>query len=249
MAILVLQHSDTCHLGLLGDSLRTFGQRTRTVRLDQNQPLPADLDDVHGVVSLGGPQSVNDPAAWVAQEKALLSEAHAAGVPVLGLCLGAQMLATALGGEVTRLAKPNLGWHQARAAAVDKEDALYAGVPWRHTVFCWNNEHVSKLPEGAQVVMKGENCPVLAYRVGPTSYGIQYHPEWSRQTILDEIAGASAAELAAVGTTAEALRQATAEHTTNAERLAMRTFELCNLLLFPASRQQPGLRARSPLHH
>lgn len=249
MAILILQHSDTCTPGILGASLRRHGQRTRLVRVTAGEALPPDLDDVHGIVSLGGPQSSNETAPWVGAELALLKEAHEARVPVLGLCLGAQMLARALGGEVTRLPRPEIGWVSVQNTAVDKEDALLAGLPWTRTVFAWHNEFVSKVPAGATVIQRNAACPVQAFRVGAWSYGFQYHPEWSRETILSEIAGATPEELAAAGAPADALRQATAEHAPAAERHAERMFELCNLVLFPANSLQPGLAARSPLHH
>ncbi|NBQ16345.1 MAG: hypothetical protein EBU31_17470, partial [Proteobacteria bacterium] len=87
------------------------------------------------------------------------------------------------------------------------------------------------------------------FRVGALSYGIQYHPEWTRETINGEIDSATDAELAAAGTTKAALRQATAEHYPAAERNATRVFDAVNLVLFPASRQQTGLVAPGWVHH
>jgi len=249
MAILVIQHSKLSDPGHLGAALRTHGQKVRTVRIDLGEALPPDLDDVHGVVSLGGPQSANDGDAWVAQEQALLREAHAAGIPVLGLCLGAQMLAKALGGEVSRMAKPELGWITVKQASIGVEDVLFVGIGWEQSVFSSHGEHDSKLPAGGSVVMKGTACPVQAFRVRPWSYGIQYHPEWTREAILAEIERWSDAELAAAGTSRDAMRRATAEHAETAARNARRMFELANLMLFPASRQQPGLVAPSVVHH
>ena len=249
MAILLIQHSRHSEAGHLGESLRSFGQRVRTVRLHEGDALPADLDDVHGVVSLGGPQSANDTDAWVAHEQALLREAHERKIPVLGLCLGAQMLAKALGGEVTRMAAPELGWVKVRAASIGVEDALFVGIGWEQSVFSAHGEHVSKLPAGGTVVMKGTACPVQAFRVGATSYGFQYHPEWTRETILAEIAAMGDAELAAAGTTRQAVRDATAEYAADAERRSHRVFETVNSVLFPSSRLQPGLVAPGWIHH
>ena len=99
------------------------------------------------------------------------------------------------------------------------------------------------------VIRKNAACAVQAYRVGPWSYGIQYHPEWSRETILKEVADATPEELAAAGTTANDVRQATTEHAATAARQSERMFDLCNLVLFPTSQLQTGLAARSPLHH
>ena len=198
MAILVIQHSKNSPIGHLGEALRRHGQKTRTVRIDEGDRLPADLNDLHGIVSLGGPQSANDGDAWVAQEQALLRDAHAAGIPVLGLCLGAQMLAKALGGTV---------------------------------------------------VWKGAACPVQAFRVGATSYGFPYHPEWTRETMTAELASMSDSDLAAAGTTRQAVRDATAEFAADAERRSHRVFETVNSVLFPASRLQPGLVAPGWIHH
>ena len=249
MAILVIQHSKLSDPGHLGAALRAHGQKVRTVRIDLGEPLPPDLDDVHGVVSLGGPQSANDGDAWVAQEQALLREAHAAGIPVLGLCLGAQMLAKALGGEVTRMAKPELGWISVKQTGIGVEDVLHPGIGWTQHVFASHGEHVGRLPEGATLVMKGDACQVQAFRVGTTSYGIQYHPEWTRETIHAELDSWKDADLAAAGTSRDAVRAATAEHYPAAERRSRRVFEAVNLVLFPASRQQRGLVAPGWIHH
>jgi GMP synthase-like glutamine amidotransferase len=159
------------------------------------------------------------------------------------------MLATALGGTVSAMPKPELGWIQVQNVSVDKEDAMLTGLPWTQTYFSWHQEIVSTLPEGATVLQRNAACPVQAYRVGPWSYGFQYHPEWNRQTILKEIGEATEQELAAAGTTAEIMRQGTNDHYATAERMAGKIFELCNLMLFPSSRLQSGLAARSPLHH
>lgn len=249
MAILVFQHSKLSDAGHLGNALRKHGQKVRTVKVHEGQALPADLDDVHGVVSLGGPQSANDAHPWVAQEQALLREAHQAGIPVLGLCLGAQMLAKALGGEVARMTAPEIGWVQVKAASIGVEDVLHPGIGWSQTVFASHGEHVSKLPDGATLVMKGTACPVQAFRVGATSYGFQYHPEWTRDTILAEVDCWKDAELQAAATDRARLRQSTAEHYPTAERNSTRLFEAVNLVLFPASRQQRGLVAPGWIHH
>src|SRR5262245_54528724 len=103
--LLVLQHSDSNSLGTLGEVLSEYTYAVRVVRLHRGEALPLDLDDVDGIISLGGPQSANDNHATIRREQDLLRTAHAMELPLLGICLGCQMLAKALGGEVAKLDK------------------------------------------------------------------------------------------------------------------------------------------------
>ena len=247
MAIVIFQHSADCPADILIDSLHAFGQRMRVVKLHAGQAVPVDLDDVHGVVSLGGPQTVHEMnAPWMQAEMGLLRDAHGAGIPVLGLCLGAQLLAAALGGETGRMAAPEVGWKDIALSPQGREDALFAGQPWKGPQFCWHSDQVSKLPEGATLLASSAGCKVQAYAVGLRSYGIQYHPEWSGATVRREIEG-GAASVKAAGESVDALLADTQRLAAQSERLARRFFDAVSTLLMPADRINKGIA--KDLHH
>ncbi len=100
MAIVVFQHADECRPGRLGLTLRDHGFRLDIRRVDRGDAIPPDFDNIDGVVSLGGPQYVTDSHAWIQRELDFLAKAHERGLPVVGICLGAQLIGKALGGEV-----------------------------------------------------------------------------------------------------------------------------------------------------
>jgi GMP synthase-like glutamine amidotransferase len=247
MAIVILEHSADCPADLLIDSLRSFGQRLRVVQLHAGHPVPADLDDVHGLVSLGGPQTVHlNDAPWMKAEMDLLRQAHVGGVPVLGLCLGAQLLAAALGGETGRMPAPERGWTRVQLSPVGREEPMLAGQPWSGHWFSWHQDQVLRLPDGATPLASSDLCKVQAYRVGIRSYGFQFHPEWSADTIRREIAG-GAAEVQACGGSLEGMLADTDRLAPSAERLARRLFESVSVLLMPADRLNKGIA--KALHH
>ncbi|MFM7809507.1 MAG: type 1 glutamine amidotransferase [Planctomycetota bacterium] len=247
MAIVIFEHSADCPADLLIDTFRGLGQKLRVVKLHAGQPLPADLDDTHGVVSLGGPQTVHEMnAPWMQGEMGLLRDAHGAGIPVLGLCLGAQLLAAALGGETGRMPAAEVGWKDIALTPQGREDALFAGQPWKGPQFCWHSDHVSKLPDGATLLASSASCKVQAFSMGLRTYGVQYHPEWNAATVKRELEQ-GAAQVKAAGESLEGQLALTAQHAAASERLARRFFESCSLLLMPADRLNKGIV--KDLHH
>ena len=128
-------------------------------------PLPA-LDGADHVIVLGAVSSVNDPDPWIAEELAWLRAADAAGVPVLGICFGAQALCAALGGRVEAMAGKEVGWFAVESA---DEDAVPAG-PWLE----FHNDRCL-LPAGATVLARND-AAVQAFRIG-RHLAVQFHPE------------------------------------------------------------------------
>ncbi|MGX1371739.1 GMP synthase-like glutamine amidotransferase [Streptomyces canus] len=177
MRALVLMHDHATEPGLIGARLQERGYDLTTVTVvpaerhhapDVSFTFPAP-DDWDLVVSLGAPWSVYDETAvgsWIGGELALLRKAHHLGVPVLGICFGAQALATALGGSVEPAPRPEIGWTR-----IDSDDpALIPGGPW----FQWHYDRCT-LPPGAVELARNEVCP-QAYLAG-RSLGVQFHPE------------------------------------------------------------------------
>ncbi|MGW3818754.1 type 1 glutamine amidotransferase [Streptomyces sp. NPDC005046] len=177
MRALVVQHDHVTEPGLIGARLqkRGYDLSVMTVVPEDRHHAPNvafDFPDAGAwdlIVSLGAPWSVYDRTAvgsWIDGALALLREAHHLGVPVLGVCFGAQALATALGGQVEASPRPEIGWVE-----VDTDDPSLVGPgPW----FQWHFDRCV-LPPGAKEVARNEVC-VQAFR---TAYGlgVQFHPE------------------------------------------------------------------------
>ena len=209
MSLLVFMHAATEGPAVLGRVLMDHGHALRFVRLYAGEQVPLDLAEVEGILSLGGPMNVDEAAAypWLPAEMAYLQQAHQAGVPMVGICLGAQLLGAALGGEVRAMAGPaEVGWLPVRQSFAGSTDPLLAGVPWNAVQFHLHGQEVAKLPAGvipgAVVLASSPACPVQAFRVGLTTYGFQYHFEWDQRDLAQVVqdpfvtqAGHSAREL------------------------------------------------------
>ena len=185
MSILVFQHDGNEDAAVLGETLHHRGHHLRTIRLDQHQSLPPDLDDVDGVLSLGGPMNVDqrEEFPWMAGEINYLRSAYEAHLPIVGLCLGAQLLGVALGGTVAASESPEVGWHSVRLAFPGKIDPLFAGIRWDAFQFHLHGQELSALPPGGVCLAGSQHCRNQAFKAGMNAYGFQYHFEWTEQQI------------------------------------------------------------------
>jgi GMP synthase (glutamine-hydrolysing) len=134
------------------------------------------------IVLYGGATNVVDAAdePWLRDELAWLRERLDDGVPVLGLCLGGQLLATALGAEVARSQPPEIGWHAVELTAAGREDPVVGALPARFEALQWHSWTFA-VPDGAELLATSAACP-QAFRRGRT-WGVQFHPEVDRATL------------------------------------------------------------------
>jgi GMP synthase-like glutamine amidotransferase len=243
MAIVVLEHSDLDPSLRLGKTLRDYGHRLRVRRVHRGEPVPADLDDVHGVISMGGEPSSNDASLpWLAPEMAFLRAAHAAALPVVGICLGCQVLARALGGEVGPVGGPGIeiGWQPVTLTDAGRDDIVHSGIGWSTMQFHWHREMVTKLPPGARALASSKLSPVQAWSIGLRTYAFQFHPEVEPATIDAWIADDPEA-LAEGGITEADIRGQTQANYAAFHRITQRLFEQIALLLMPVDRINRGL--------
>ena len=159
----IVQHHPAEGPGEIGVWADRLGVTCTIHRADLGE-LP--VGDIEACVLLGGPHAVSDPPDWMRREKAWLGERIAGGTRLLGVCLGSQLLAEALGGSVHRLERPETGWHRVEFADGSRLDVLQ----WHEDAFT--------LPPGAERLGRNVLCEQM-FRAGARHLGIQFHPEWN----------------------------------------------------------------------
>jgi len=183
MQTLVLQHLEIEPPALITDIIYKTGHNIDTVRLWLNETVPDELNRWDGIIIMGGPQSANDALpAYIRDEIALLKEAIKADFPVLGICLGAQLLARAAGATITSSPVRELGWYPVYPTGQATKEPLFRHMDAEQMVFQWHGETFS-LPENASLLATHPDVPNQAFRIGTCQYGLQFHFEVDRTLI------------------------------------------------------------------
>ena len=170
---LCLQHVSFEGPGAFRPALEKRQYQLNTLLVPERD-LPATLPDF--LLVMGGPMSVNDADPWIERELQFIRRAIEAGVPVLGVCLGSQFIAKALGGQVRPGPRPEIGPTPVTRAVEKDADAVFGAFPREFTVFQWHGEGLT-LPPGACVLASSEFYPVQAFRYGDRAYGLLFHLE------------------------------------------------------------------------
>jgi len=178
-----LQHVPFEGLGAIGPWLRDAGYRISGTPLHESAHLP-EAEEIDFLVVMGGPMSVNDEVEfpWLRDEKRLVRECVERGVPVLGVCLGAQLLASAMGAEVGPAREREIGWFPVRGAPRESESTF--PFPASVEVFHWHGETFD-LPEGAVRLASSEVCENQAFQLGRTAIGLQFHLEVTASSLRE----------------------------------------------------------------
>lgn len=184
MRILAFRHVPFEHLGHIGTELERRGIGFDYADLYQPGAMAPDPARYDGLVFMGGPMSVNDPLPYLEREARWIAEAVAARQPVLGVCLGAQLIAKALGARVYPNAVKEIGWFEIELTAEGAADPLFAGAAPRETVLQWHGETFD-LPPGATWLASSAACRHQAFRAGANAYALQFHLEVTPEMIED----------------------------------------------------------------
>jgi GMP synthase (glutamine-hydrolysing) len=180
--VLVLQHHHADPPAAIATALVAHGFRVDIVRAHDGQPIPATLGDgplfARAVVSMGGPMSADETKAhpFLMAERRLLEAALRAGVPVLGVCLGGQVLASVLGAKLRKSERKEIGWHPTSLTPGAAEDPLFAGEAPTFVPFHWHGD-LFEVPPGAVPLARSAITPVQAFRHGDRAHGLQFHLE------------------------------------------------------------------------
>ncbi len=174
----VLQHVAFEGPGSVAPAVTDSGATLHVVRVDQNEavPPPDSVGGMSGLVVMGGPMGVHDDLLWLEEERALLRAAVGAGLPVLGVCLGAQQLAAALGAEVTGGPVLECGVGEVHLTTDAIGDPVFGPAPTPLPCVHWHGDTFS-LPEGAVRLAGNDAYENQAFRVGERAYGLQFHVE------------------------------------------------------------------------
>lgn len=178
MKILTLQHNDISPSGVIGAAIAEAGGVEDVRFPEHGDALPEDTGRHDGLLVLGGTQHAADDAAhpYLPAELDLIRAFAAAGKPVLGICLGSQLLARALGGSVRRHHTPEVGFTAIEATAMAESDPLLRGLTPLPRLMHWHHDSFD-LPQGARLLATNALCPNQAFTAGPGLYGLQFHLE------------------------------------------------------------------------
>ena len=183
MRVLVFRHVPFEDLGLIAPVLAARRIAVDYADLYQAGATMPDIAAYDALIFLGGPMSVNDDLLYLGSEMELIRQAMARRQPILGICLGAQLIARALGATVRRNSAKEIGWYGLRFTECAGADRLFHGLS-EETVFHWHGETFD-LPAGAELLASSDLCRNQAFRIGEFVYALQFHLEVTPDIIAD----------------------------------------------------------------
>ena len=193
MRALVIMHVESEGPGVFGDLLEAAGAEVQVARLHLGDLLP-EPREIDLALSMGGPMNVYEEEKYpfLREETRFLQAAAARELPVLGICLGAQMIAKAAGAAVTKNRVDEVGWSEVRLTGDGQGDPLFRGLPASLPVFQWHGDTFA-IPDGGELLATGSTCHHQALRFR-NSYGLQFHLEADRPLLAVWFSGKAAGD-------------------------------------------------------
>ncbi|HEV2419699.1 MAG TPA: gamma-glutamyl-gamma-aminobutyrate hydrolase family protein [Terriglobia bacterium] len=176
--VLVLQHAECEAPGLIGESVEECGCEVKPVRSFAGEAVPEEIGDAAGLVIMGGPMGVyeHDHYPFIRKELRLIEDTLRRSKPLLGVCLGSQLLASALGSEVKKGKQKEIGWHRVTLTEASQQDPLWSGAESSFMACHWHGD-VFDLPPSAAGLASSMLTPCQAFRYGTAAYGFLFHME------------------------------------------------------------------------
>jgi len=185
MTVLIIKHTDIEGPGLIEYCLKEEKIPHQILKLQSDLRLPKP-DEFKSIVILGGPMNVyeEDQFPFLREEDLFIKESIQRGKSVLGICLGAQLIAKALGAKVTKAPAKEIGWYDVSLTKVGSHDPLFSRFPKSFSAFQWH-EDTFDIPLAGKLIATSDSVPHQAFRYGENAYGLQFHPEVTEQMIRD----------------------------------------------------------------
>jgi GMP synthase (glutamine-hydrolysing) len=186
--VTLLQHIHCETPGIISECLQSADIDPRCIRTFEGDPIPSNLDGQAGLIVMGGPMSVydHDQFPFLLQEQRLIEAALKNDKPVLGVCLGSQLLAATLGAEVKGGAQKEIGWHPITLTQGAASDALWKDLPQQFTAYHWHGD-VFELPHEAVSLASSELTTCQGFRYGANAYGFLFHIEITEKIIQNMV--------------------------------------------------------------
>jgi GMP synthase (glutamine-hydrolysing) len=228
-SVWVLQHVPSEGSGVFGQWLQEEGVPITIHHLATGAPVPQEIATCRGLIVMGGPMNVDETQQhpWLAHETQLIQQVAKTAIPIVGVCLGAQLIAHALGGHVYRAARSEIGWCDVESTEAGADDGLFAAFPRRYTVLQWHR-YTYELPAGAVQLARSDACEQQAFRSGATIYAMQYHMEVTASMVETWLADPV---MTAGGVDVAALRAGIARYVPQTEILARQFYSCWRTLL------------------
>ncbi len=184
MRVLSIVHQADAAAGVFADAVADRGHVLDEWVISTEPGPPKPLEDYGAVLVFGGAMHVDqeDRHSWLHEERLLLQRLAADDVPLMGVCLGAQLVAKALHGHVRRMSSPEIGWPLVELTPEAGSDPIFGSLPDRFPAFQWHL-YSFELPDGAVALAQNERC-LQAFRAGARTWAIQFHAEVTRESVL-----------------------------------------------------------------
>ncbi len=222
--LIVLQHVGCETLGSIEFALRQSGLRFDYVRTFDGDKVPSTLEDACGLIIMGGPMSVyeEDRYPHLRDECKLIESTLSGNKPVLGVCLGSQLLAHVLGAKVYAGQRKEIGWYPVSLSRSAATDALWSGVPSTFTAYHWHGD-IFDLPPNCELLASSAMTPHQAFRHGANAYGMLFHMEVTRP-LIETMTDSFADELRETGISGARIRQQAEDFLPSLDRIGQTVF-------------------------
>lgn len=223
--VCTIRHIPCETLGTIADVLEAEGIAIEGIRTFDQQPVPADMAQYDGLIVMGGPMGVYEQERHphLQREITLIEAALREKKPILGVCLGSQLLAAALGAPVTKGKQKEIGWYPVTLTPQARHDPLWRDAPPSFTAYIWHGD-IFALPRGAVSLASSELTEHQAFRYGPNAYGILFHMEITSK-IIGAMTATFANELRNAAVDVRSLVEKTARHLPPLRRIGQTVFQ------------------------